>query len=66
MTYSTEVRGERGLSILVPTTGDRWPSLLEHFHDGYPTNGMKFTTNTFLLYNFMIRFIRTLFILDNW
>ncbi|CAF1688066.1 unnamed protein product, partial [Adineta ricciae] len=40
MTYSTEVRGGHGLTILVPTTGDQWPSLLEHFIDGSKTNGL--------------------------
>jgi hypothetical protein len=49
MTYSVQVRGGQGLSILVPTTGDRWTSLLEYFHEGNKTNGKKFTLNTFFI-----------------
>ncbi|CAF2139182.1 unnamed protein product [Rotaria magnacalcarata] len=39
MTYSKEVK-ERSLTILIPTTGDRWWSLLEYFNDSNQTNGL--------------------------
>lgn len=38
MTYSQEIR-DRSLTILIPTTGDRWWSLLDYFNDCYQTNG---------------------------
>ena len=43
MTYAKNVR-DRSLTILLPTTGDRWPLLLEHFHDAFQTNGIKITS----------------------
>lgn len=38
MTYQKHVR-DRSLTLLIPTTGDQWPKLLEYFHDSYQTNG---------------------------
>ncbi|CAF2053053.1 unnamed protein product [Rotaria magnacalcarata] len=31
---------DRSLTVLIPTTGDRWPQLLEHFYDAHQTNGL--------------------------
>ena len=44
MTYGKEIR-ERSL---VPTTGDRWPSLLEYFYDSYQTNGTEIEFNMYI------------------
>jgi hypothetical protein len=40
MTYAKDLR-DRRLTILLPTTGDRWTSLHEYFYDSYQTNGMS-------------------------
>ncbi|CAF2032203.1 unnamed protein product [Rotaria magnacalcarata] len=37
MTYSKDIR-ERSLTVLIPTIGDRWCSLLEYFHGSNQTN----------------------------
>jgi hypothetical protein len=38
MSYNKSIQ-DRSLTILVPTTGDRWPQLLEYFYESYQTNG---------------------------
>lgn len=40
MVYEKSIR-DRSLTILLPTTGDRWPLLLNYFGDSYQTNGLK-------------------------
>ncbi|UJR17415.1 hypothetical protein I4U23_004310 [Adineta vaga] len=37
MTYSKDIR-DKSLTMLIPTTGDRWSSLLEYFDDSSKTN----------------------------
>ncbi|CAF3856692.1 unnamed protein product [Rotaria sordida] len=39
MIYSKEIR-DRSLTMLIPTTGDRWPNLLDYFYDSNQTNGL--------------------------
>ncbi|CAF1657208.1 unnamed protein product, partial [Adineta ricciae] len=39
MTYSKDIR-DKSLTMLIPTTGDQWSSLLEHFCDSSKTNGL--------------------------
>ena len=38
MSYSKNIQ-DRSLTLLIPTTGDRWPQLLEYFYDSHQTNG---------------------------
>ncbi|CAF1628932.1 unnamed protein product, partial [Didymodactylos carnosus] len=40
MTYAKDIR-DRSLTMLVPTTGNRWHGILEHFCDTNKTNGKQ-------------------------
>jgi hypothetical protein len=46
MTYTKEIR-DRSLTMLIPTTGDRWSSLLDYFYDSCKTNGIIFISNIY-------------------
>jgi hypothetical protein len=65
MTYSKDIR-DKSLTMLIPTTGDRWPLLLEYFSDSCQTNGMKFLLTILYYESFFIRLVRKIFILDYW
>ncbi|CAF3723793.1 unnamed protein product [Rotaria sp. Silwood1] len=39
MTYSKDIK-DKSLTMLIPTTGDRWPALLDYFYDSSQTNGL--------------------------
>ncbi|CAF0822804.1 unnamed protein product [Rotaria sordida] len=39
MTYSKDIK-DKSLTMLIPTTGDRWPALLDYFYDSCQTNGL--------------------------